>query len=394
MASRKKRRQRRATIIGAIIGSIIIFTFVLSLTAPDLGRRSSSSGDDVVFNTPPPTPLVAPTPDPNPQLTGQPPYIHSSGYFQTFRPAGADWIIDEGEPVNASATARVVIQSPRRLVVIHNYIQPGVQYETPAALSTGYLTPEHFAGAWIDYDSWEEIGRRIVDDRVIVDFELVSQGIDYLGRSTSSLLEDWLFVSRIIVPANNPDLLALLDELVTPAFTGFAPLLALPVDWPAYIDQRLGFVLKHPATWAQVAGSPGRPVTFNLPSGNTIERVRLYTEADQLLASPDDAEAWVRNAENVESIQGIEPVEREAGRGYLVAYQFIDTAGDPHSGLVALLNDDAQTLFVANLQIEPAGINLLDADTVPDDYTSARQSLVDGLLVLPDGARVPAQADE
>ncbi|MEP0763795.1 MAG: hypothetical protein HRF48_13770, partial [Chloroflexota bacterium] len=79
MHKSRKRDQRRATLLGAIIGSIIIFTFVLTLIAPDLGSRSSSNTDLDPFATPQPTSLVIPTPDPDPQLTGRPPYIHSSG---------------------------------------------------------------------------------------------------------------------------------------------------------------------------------------------------------------------------------------------------------------------------------------------------------------------------
>ncbi len=98
MNKSKRRGQRRATLLGASIGMIIIVTFVLTLVAPDLGSRSSSSEIDP-FATPRPTELIIPTPDPNPQLEGRPVYIHSSGLFQTFMPAGSDWYVDEGESV-------------------------------------------------------------------------------------------------------------------------------------------------------------------------------------------------------------------------------------------------------------------------------------------------------
>lgn len=391
MNKSKRRGQRRATVLGASIGLIIIVTFVLTLVAPDLGSRSASSNIDPLA-TPRPTELIIPTPDPNPQLEGRPVYIHSSGLFQTFMPAGSDWYVDEGESVGASAAARVVISSPQRLAVIHNYIQPGVQYESLAALSERFLTVQHFAGAWQDYEAWRETSRQVSDDRVVVDFALVSQGHDYLGRSTARLFDDWLFVTRLVVPANNSALLDLLQALVVPTFSGFKTLLALPAAWPAAIDQQAGWILKHPPEWTQVAGSPGRPMTFLLGTGNNDERVRVWTEAQTPLESAEAAQAWAKASEllGAEEVLGAEAIQREAGTGYLVAYRTRDLAGDLHSGLVALLNDDAQTLFVADLQIDPPDAALLSSETVPATYASARQAVAEGFIVLPAGSRATA----
>jgi len=388
MQKSRKRGQRRTTLLGAIVGLMIIFTsFVLTLIAPDLGSRRSSNADLDPFATPQPTRLVIPTPDPDPQLTGRPPYLHSSGLFQTFLPAGDDWIVDEGESVQASAVARVVISSPQRLVVIHNYIQPGVEYESLDSLSANYLTEQHFAGAWQDYDSWEETGRTVGEEGVVVDFALTSEGHDYLGRTTSRLWQDWLFVARIVVPANNPTLLDLLQTLVIPTFQGFPALLALPSDWRAYVDQTAGFVLRHPAGWTVAAGSPGRPATLLLNGANNNERVRLWTEPETPIASTEAAEAWVRAAATVDAVLSVATVQREAGRGYLVAYRTLDAAGDAHSALTALLNDEAGTLFVADLQIESPDANLLDSQSVPDAYVAARQSVAEGFIVLPASSR-------
>lgn len=390
MQKLRKRNQRRTTLLGAIIGSMIIFTFVLTLIAPDLGSRSSPSTDLDPLATPRPTELVVPTPDPDPQLTGRPPYIHSSGLFQTFLPAGRDWIVDEGESVQASAMARVVISSPQRLVVIHNYIQPGVEYESLDSLSANYLTAQHFAGAWQDYDSWEETARTVGDEGVVVDFALASEGHDYLGRTTSRLWQDWLFVARIVVPANNPALLDLLQTLVLPAFQGFPALLALPSDWRAYVDQTAGFVLRHPPGWMVAAGSPGGPATLLLGGTGTNERVRLWTKPQTTIASAEAAETWVRAAATVDAVLSVATVQREEGKGYLVAYRTLDAAGDAHSALTALLNDEAGTLFVADLRIGPPDVNLLDAPSVPDAYAGARRSIAEGFIVLPASSRSPA----
>ncbi|MEB2287663.1 MAG: hypothetical protein OZ934_06105 [Anaerolineae bacterium] len=383
MQKSRKRSQRRTTLLGAAIGSMIIFTFVLTLIAPDLGSRNRSNADLDPFATPLPTSLVIPTPDPDPQLTGRPPYVHSSGLFQTFLPAGDDWIVDEGESVQASAMARVVISSSRRLVVIHNYIQPGVEYESLDSLSANFLTAQHFAGAWQDYGSWEETARTVGDESVVVDFALAAEGHDYLGRTITRLWQDWLFVARIVVPANNPALLDLLQTLVVPTFQGFPALLALPSDWRAYVDQSAGFVLRHPPGWTVAAGSPGRPATLRLSGADNNERVRLWTKPETPITSAEAAETWVRAATTVGAVLSVATVQREEGVGYLVAYRTLDAAGDTHSALAALLNDEAGTLFVADLQIEPPDVNLLDTPSVPGTYADARQSIAEGFIVLP-----------
>ena len=128
--SRRQRQRRRATIAGAAIGIMIIFTFVIGLINPDLGRNRNNNDPLPTFTPygtpPPPTQIIVPTPDPDPQLAGELPYIHSSGLFQTFRPAGDDWTYDDRPAVDNASRLSVVIQSPNRLVVIHNYIQRGV----------------------------------------------------------------------------------------------------------------------------------------------------------------------------------------------------------------------------------------------------------------------------
>jgi hypothetical protein len=389
MSLSKKRAHQRATIVGALLGVIVILTFVISLIAPG-GKSSSNPSLPTVtpYGTlPPSTPVIFPTPEPNPSLEGAPPYIHSSGYFQTFRPAGQDWIISEGESVNASSIARVVIQSPQRLAVIHNYIQPGVEYESLDSFSKNFLTPQHFAGAWSDYDSWVETKREITSDSVIVDFDLVSGGKHYLARSTYRLDGTWLFVTRLVVPDNNPGLLDLLQKLVIPAFVGYPDLMALPEAWPAYIDQLLGFVLKHPSGWELVAGDKGRPVTFSIPSGQARDTVHVWTVPNQVIASATEAQAWVSENQPGATVLGANPVQREAGQGYQVAYSFRDAAGDGHSCLMVLLNDSAGTLFAADLQIAPPDLNLLNAGNLGQIDSDARQAVADGFIVLPDEAR-------
>ena len=186
MSVYNRRARRRATFIGAAIGSIIIFTFVLSLVAPGLGTTTSVV-PTTVPNTPEPTRIVVPSPQPDPQLSGALPYDHSSGAFQVFRPAGDDWVINDNPFATEGDRRDVIIQSGPRLVVIHYSVQPGVEFDALDSLSENYLTEAHYAEEWANYDAWEETGREVTDEAVIVDFGLRADYVEYLGRDLTRL---------------------------------------------------------------------------------------------------------------------------------------------------------------------------------------------------------------
>jgi hypothetical protein len=394
--NRRQTNRRRATIVGAIIGALIIFTFVIGLIAPDLGSRRSSSQSLPTFTpfgtSPPPTAIIIPTPDPDPQLEGELPYIHSGGYFQTFLPAGTDWYVDEREGFDSGgAVATVSLQSPERLVVIFNYIQPGIEFESPESYAEAQLTLAHFASVWADYQSWLETGRAFTPDSVIVDFALVSEGYDYVGRTITRLEDGWIYVTRLVTPANNPALLDLLEGLVLSAFVGYHDLLDLPGSWPAYIDRESGFVLKHPAYWRQVAGGKGRPVTFASGTDQLGMTLRLRVVDDAAIASAEDAAAWVTEEEDTASVLATEPVEREYGAGFQVAYSFRDPSGDAHSGLMVLLNDASDRLMVANLQLDQPDLDLLTDEALGTLENEAVQAVTAGFTLLPAAARPAAE---
>ena len=78
-----------------------------------------------------------------------------------------------------------------------------------------------------------------------------------------------------------------------------------------------------------------------------------------------------------------------SGSGYQVAYTFTDTAGDTHSGLAVLLNDEAGMLAVADLQVDPPDINFIEDAELAPAYDEARRALVEGFMILPPSAVQP-----
>ncbi len=393
MSLSRKRSRQRATLVGAAIGVVIIVTFVLSLIAPGASPRTTTTSDDLLA-TPLPTALVVPTPEPDPQVEGETPYIHSSGLFRAFRPAGQDWTVDERASVGASTVASVVIQSGRRLVVVHNYIRPHVEYETPQALSENFLTVQHFAGAWQDYEHWEETARSLQADKVIVDFKLQQLGVNYIARVAYWVQDGWLFVARVVTPANNPLLLERLFERVVEGFVGFEALMQLPLDWTAQVDQRLGYILRHPASWQRVAGDVGRPITFVAESAAGPMRVRTWAKTAPPLADEDAARAWLAENREAAQVLSVQPLQRGAGKGFALSYTFFSSTGDPQSGLVVLLHDTAETLWTVDLQLPVPSLDLLATDAVEglDEETSAaRRAVLEGFWVLEEALRQPGE---
>lgn len=384
MSLSNKRTRRNTTLVGALLGLIIIFTFVVSLfTNPG---TTTSVVPTSALRTPRPTSIIVPTPDRDPNLEGELPYIHSSGLFQTFRPAGSGWSIDDNPFTEDGDRLDMVIQSTARLVVIHNSVQPGMEYESLQSLSDNFLNEAYYAAEWSNYSSWEETSREVTGDAVIVNFDLGAEDVNYLARDISRLDGDTLYVARVVVPSNNPALLDLLATDVQAAFFGYDQLQAVPRVWPAYVDQQLGFVLKYPAAWQIIAGAPGRPATLRSATGQPEATIRLEAHAAQPLASAADAEAWVSGMDDAVTVLGSAPLEHPTGTGYQVAYESRDAAGDRHSGLVVLLNDAAGALFVANLQLDEGGVNLLDAEALTGAPLEARDAVVDGFMVLPPGS--------
>ncbi|NDJ77023.1 MAG: hypothetical protein GYB65_12280 [Chloroflexi bacterium] len=407
MSLSRKRRQRRATLVGAVVGMLIIFTFVLGLIAPDLGTRSRSD-DDSGADVDPLATAAPPTPDPNVVFEGGEPYLHSSGYYQTFQPVGGDWSTDEflfdetaGYLTGSVTYPSVFIRSGRHAVVIHHFRQSGINFDSIESFSAEFLDQARFAGEWQEYDSWAETGRQITDNTVSIDFNLRLQNQEYAARDISRLEASVMYTVRIVVPAANPALLDELEVKVLPAFVPLTDLQTLEQGWPTYVDREQGFAFKHPFGWEQVSGGQGGPVTWRVmnidaPSNPSpyqpLTAIRLSTATGTHVESPDDARAWV--ADNLftgdgDANQTLDalPVTRQQGSGYLVAYTYQTDAGDTNSGLVLLLDDSEGTLYVADLKVELlGGGNLIDPSFTQDlvPVQEAIKAVSDGLVLLPE----------
>lgn len=376
MSYSRKRNRRLATALGTVIGLVIVFTFVISLINPGVVTTDESE----LFPTFTPRGTELPPPDPSLNPSGEPPYVHSSGYFQTFRPPARDWIASEDVGAQSDTVLSVVFQNSERLAVVHNYIRRGVEVASVEALNSEYLTDAHFAESWVDYESWEETGRSVGEESVTTDFELVSGQLDYLGRDITRLGENgWVFVTRLVVPGNNPGLLDTLESYVVPAFEAL-PLQGLPFDWPTYADAELGYLFKRPVGWRLVAGTPGHPVTFAPADGADRGMVRVWAEEGRALDGAGDAEAWLAELVPSAEVIGIDPLQRGDAGGFQVAYSFRDLDGDPRSGLFVALQRPDGWVQAANLQVREADANLLEGASLEGALADARRAVVEGFV--------------
>ncbi len=382
----KQRRARRATLFGAAVGVLIIITYVITLVAPDLGSSNSSSSSLDNPQQVEPTQIRIPEPIANPQIGGNPPFVHSTGYFQTLWPAGADWYLDSA-PADAT-TYGAVFKSGQQVAVLHTYISQGVSYDSLESLSQDYLTESYFAQVWsgdetvTGYENWTETGRQITDNAVVTYFDLKSQGASFLARDITRIDGNWLVVARIVVPANNLPLMNEIGKLIVPSFFIYHDLLNLPAEWPTYVDQASGFMIKYPQTWERVAGRTGENVTVK-PVANENFRILAWAVPDQSLASAEDAAAWVVQTEPTASVLQTVELQHEFGGGYAVSYRYQDEAGALHSGLMALLNDSNNNLMVARLRVKQSDVDLLNADGLSSELSEARQIVLEGFIALP-----------
>ncbi|HEX3054363.1 MAG TPA: hypothetical protein VHP83_27145 [Aggregatilineaceae bacterium] len=410
MASRQKNQNRRnAQILSVVIGLMVIFTFVFSLVATNTGDDNNNptpQPNTEPTSAPASTKVVLPTPDANPQFGGLSPYVHSSGYFQAFRPAGSDWEAPNENQSGPNTNAPgVIFQSIPRQVVIHNYVVPGVEYASLESFSQNYLTETYFKGAWLGqlddqgnatgYERFTETNRQITENSVISDFDLVSKGANYVGRDISRLEGTWLYSTRIVVPANDPGLLDVLQNLVVPGFFGYPDLQKLPQFWQTFSDSRWGYAIKYPGEWTRVSGGPGERIRFNVDIPDLEMTILVQSVEDFTVDSDETASQWATANLSAVSILGTARIQHEMGEGYAVAYTFRAASNDIQSGLVALLNGPDSRLIVADMQLNLSDVNLLDAESfagLQDEVqrtllTDARRALLDGFIILPEATR-------
>lgn len=252
----KPRWQDPQYIVVVTIGLIIISVSLITAILPN---TNSIIVDTTPFTPEPartltPTPFLVPSPEPDgPQLTLKTePSYQINGLFQITTPLG--WDTYNSTFDTTVAMARLSFRNLERLSVIEALLRYGVNYPDLQAVSTELINDSFLINAWGDYDGFTETSRSITDDQLIINFDLVANRTEFLGRQVAWMQADWLYMIRYVVPSNYPALLDAVDAMVSPTFIGYEDQRDKTPTYSSYMDFSQGFLVRHPA-WVQVSGA-------------------------------------------------------------------------------------------------------------------------------------------
>lgn len=351
---------QRATYIFGITMAVMM---ALSLVIPAITSNSNNDTAQAPTAIPPtPTPLPPTPPPPMTDFSGMTfaqTYLHSSGLYSVQVPSG--WT--PGAPSNTGTQVRSTMSNAAAISVIEVYLEkPTTPVESIEALSER-LTSSALRSGWSRYTSgYEELSRRIVDDRLMIDFALAdNQYREFIARHTTWLGDDgWIYVVRAVVPNNARDLLFFLMDEMPERITTYPQFMALPVSWEAYRDSMSQHIIRHPSTWQITDGGDGLPVSF---AGDDFGGVQMRVEAKSATITDEDAaRTWVEALGAGVSVVSVSPVTRDNLEGFGVAYSATNADGDRESGYVMLLNGVDGLLHIAMLQIPVAEVDLNSAE--------------------------------
>lgn len=359
---------KRATII---LGVVMIIAIGSSAVLPLFTRNIQ---DPVAQPTEVPIPTFAPPITDFSAITFDQDYLHPSGLFSVAQPTGWTKGQETSNPDGAEITfnntsilsvlqislqvAAAPLQSMDELEAIYN----------SAALNQSWSNYRRIPETGLNY---RETGRRREGNRLIMDFELQNQRRQiFVARQVAWYDSDWVYSVRVVTPDNQINLLRYLIDNLVPTYRPNRLFAGTPADWRAYFDAANNFVLRYPSAWTLTDSAPGRPASI---AGGDVS---LRVETQQVSAPLDEAGArrYVESSRPNVTLVSAQPVTRGTLSGFSVAYSFADADGNPNSGLALLLNGSDNRLYVANLRLAKAGVDL-NSDTAQTEYSDAARVL-------------------
>lgn len=289
-------------------------------------------------------------------------YLHPSALFTVDLPTG--WVTTT--TVNNRTQAQVTLNNSDLLSVIEVYVQqPGTPITSVDDLSA-YFSSAVLASSWSRYTSPRELPRALEEDRVVIDFVMEQNGVSYRAKHIATYDENYVYVTRIVVPENQGDLLFWLADEMPPHLNAVPQFIGSPMGWVAAFDQETSAVLRHPTTWSQFSGGRGQAYSFTTPENASV---LMDSTPEASIEDEDAASDYVLNLRADAEIVSVEAVERPGAAGFAVAYSFVNFDGAAQSGYAVLLNGETGSLYTAVAEIPAAGVDLNDVE--------ARGSFVD-----------------
>jgi hypothetical protein len=310
-------------------------------------------------------------------------YYHPTGIFAM--PKLAEWNIPSDAPEEITAPnpnnnlSRVaaLFSNSNAASVVHAIaeLNPAFDFGAENAL-TNYYTDAVNALAWSRYSSWRESSRQVTDGTLSINFDLGFEQSNYLGRQLATIVrregDYWVVILRIVVPANNPDLLTNLESVLWAGMRFLQTSLSAPLTWNTISDS--GYILRYSPFW-QKSGSAGQPYTL---SGESNGRpLRLTARPVFGVKAEDDASARAWVAENYPraTIQSVLTLTRGGARGFAISFTDADADGNQRNNVLNLLNG-FDGMYVANAQLGGPITDMLASGELPVDIGVAFNTFV------------------
>ncbi len=363
--SDKRTQRERWYYIGAIGLAVLM---IASVFLPFFQSRTTTTQTVTPTEIPQPT-VPAPVTDFS-TLSFEQRYLHPSGLYTVAQPSG----FEPTTPSNNGQLVQVNLRNSDQLSVIEAIAEyPEAPLADLEALNTR-LDQSFLANSWRSYTTWTETARRVDTEKnqVIIDFNLTQARQNYIARHAAWIGEDGVtYMMRVVTPDNASNYLVHMLEQMIPTLQPVAAFQGSPVDWTTYFSTTEGYVVRYPQTWGITDGSEGTPLTIE--GDGTV--LRLESRAETAIADESAAQEYVQTLRPNAQIVSVQPVEREGGNGYAVAYSETNLDGEAFSGYVVLLNDAATgRLLTANVRIGEGGVDfnaLTDAVEISPSVSTA-----------------------
>lgn len=375
---------RRASIaLGIFMAVVLVAGAILPIFSQNTTTEQTVQPTDAPIPTFPPPPADFATTMSFDEL-----YLHPTGIFAIAQPEG--WTATE--PNKGPYIAQVNLVNNAVLGVVDSYVEQSLTGITTAEL-TDHFTEDAINQSWARFQRWEETNRELVDDRLVIDFNVTLNQQTYVARQVAWTDGLWIYVVRVLAPSNAVDFLRYMLEGVADSMLAFTEFQGTPLDWNAYYDEAEQHIIRYPAAWEVTDTAPGRPTSITGGGGEL-----LRVEAREGVNIPDEAAAteFVTGERINAEVTSVEAVERGLASGFSVAYQTRTVDGALQSGLMVLLNDE-NTLHIADLRYPEGGIdfNQIEAPTLtaaqetPEPALDAEATELPGLLAVEEPAENP-----
>ncbi len=367
--------------------ALLVLVAIFAVGGLGLGSPRTTTGSDV-SPTPglgSPTALIFPTIAPGgnvivPDRT----YFHSSAIFSMPHLQGWDLAQSGEERVDPTQGVKITragatFINGNSLSVIHAFVEKDPDRTAKVLTDLDkYYDKANLDAAWSNFTGgWKETGRRTDGDKFVVDFQLGLSGNTYVGRQVAHFEGDWLMVTRLVAPNNNPSLLDQLQSNIWSGFVFYPNIAQWPITWSATADPTVGYVIKYPADWRQLNAELGKPIVVNGTLRDVTVTLTTQGEPGKVAKTEQDARAWITTLHPKAVILTVSQETRGDAMGFNISYNDPDPDGNARSALVTLLNGANGTLYSANFLTSIRGLDLLQQNnaSVPPEIGQIRATL-------------------